>query len=136
MDFQFLARYLFFSLLCVTLWGWQGDASAQVYKSYDADGNVVFSDKPGDSSQEVNISKPNVSDSFEAPPPEPAPPPPTPEPVTAPQPEPVEEIDNPDTNNDGRISRREIDDYRDLQRKKRRAERKARGEDQKEEWEE
>ena len=62
-------KNLFRSLLFIGLLSLNGVAFAQVYKSYDADGNVVFSDKPTKRSSEVEIAKPNLSDSFEIPPP-------------------------------------------------------------------
>lgn len=50
-------------------------AMAQVYKSTDADGNVIFSDTPAAGSEEVEVTVPNVSDPVEVPanvtPPEP-----------------------------------------------------------------
>ena len=114
--YHLLIKNLFCSLLCFGLLSLNGVAFAQVYKSYDADGNVVFSDKPTQRSKEVEITKPNVSDSFEAPPPSPV----EPTPETKPEPEPVAppiaDDDSADTNNDGRISRRE----KEKQRKKRR----------------
>ena len=73
-------RDLICLLFGIALLGCNSLASAQVYKSYDAEGNVVFSDKPGSSGQEVEISEPNVSESFEAPPPDPTPPPDIPAP--------------------------------------------------------
>lgn len=140
MLYQMRTSYLFCLLLCFGLLNFYGVAFAQVYKSYDADGNVIYSDKPNVSSKEVEISEPNVSESFKAAPSDPAPPAPESKPAPAPEtpedPEssPVAEEDHPDTNNDGRISRREIDDYRDRQRKKRRAEKKANGEGGEEDW--
>jgi hypothetical protein len=48
---------------------------AQVYKSTDADGNVIFSDTPTANSVEVEITEPNLADPVEVPeyvpPPEP-----------------------------------------------------------------
>jgi type IV secretory pathway VirB10-like protein len=125
-----LTKNLFCSLLCFGLLSLNGVAFAQVYKSYDADGNVVFSDKPTQDSREVEVTKPNVSDSFEIPPP---PPPvestletkpeaePEPEPVT----QPIADDDSADTNNDGRVSRREKEDQRKERRKKNREEAEA-----------
>jgi len=52
-------------------------ALAQVYKSIDADGNVIFSDTPTTDSEEVEITAPNVGDPVEVP-----------ANVTAPKPEP------------------------------------------------
>jgi len=99
-----------------------GVAFAQVYKSYDANGNVVFSDKPSTRSKEINIGEPNLTDPFKMPPPpadtslETKPAKPEPEAETQPN----ADEDSADTNNDGRISRREIDEYRKEQRKKKR----------------
>jgi len=119
-----LTKNLFCSLLCFGLLSLNGVAFAQVHKSYDADGNVVFSDKPTQRSKEVEISKPNLSESFEIPPPPPAQPPletklgagSEPEPVTPP----VADDDSADTNNDGRVSRREKEEQRKERRKKKR----------------
>ncbi|MCP4331066.1 MAG: DUF4124 domain-containing protein [Gammaproteobacteria bacterium] len=105
----------------------KGVAFAQVYKSYDADGNVIFSDKPTKRSKEVEITNPNVSDSFEIPPSPPAEPSletkpvAEPEPAPAPETQPIAGDDSADTNNDGRVSRREKEE----QRKKRREKAKA-----------
>ena len=107
----------------------KGAAFAQIYKSYDADGNVVFSDKPTQRSQEVEITKPNLSDSFEIPPPPPAKPSPetNPEAESEPEPEtqPIADDDSADTNNDGRVSRREKEEYIKERRKKKREKAKA-----------
>ena len=66
-------RLLLFPLLL----GLSCTAAAQVYKSTDADGNVVFSDTPAADSEEVEISEPNIADPVEVPenvpPPEPPP---------------------------------------------------------------
>jgi len=116
-------------LLCFGLLGTSDTTFAQVYKSYDVDGNVVFSDKPTQNSSEVEISKPNVSDSFEVPPPSPTAPEPEAQPDTEPDPEPVSlpiaEGDPADTNNDGRVSRREKEKYREEQHRINREARKA-----------
>lgn len=113
-----------FLLLCFGLQSLHGVAFAQVYKSYDADGNVVFSDKPTKRSSEVEISKPNLSDSFEVPPPTQAPPETRPEVVSEPEPvaQPKMDNDSADTNNDGRVSRREKEEQRKARRKKKREE--------------
>ena len=115
---------LFCSLLCFGLLSLNGVAFAQVYKSYDADGNVVFSDKPTQRSKEVEISKPNLSDSFEIPPPSRAKPPLETKPEAGSESEPVTQPiaddDSADTNNDGRVSRREKEEQRKLRRKKKR----------------
>jgi hypothetical protein len=124
-----LTKNLFCSLLCFGLLSLSGVAFAQVYKSYDADGNVVFSDKPSRRSKEVEISKPNLSDSFEIPPPSPAEPPPDTKPVAGSEPEPatqpIADDDSADTNNDGRVSRREKEEQRKELRKKRREKAKS-----------
>ncbi len=124
-----LTKNLFYSLLCFGLLSLNSVAFAQVYKSYDADGNVVFSDKPTQDSREVEVTKPNVSDSYEIPPPPPAESPletkpeaeSEPEPVT----QPIADDDSADTNNDGRISRREKEEQRKERRRKKREEEKA-----------
>lgn len=99
-----------------------------MYKSYDADGNVIFSDTPTQRSEEVDISKPNVGDSFEIPPPS-AESSPEAEPETKSEPEsvapPISDFDPADTNNDGRVSRREKEEERKQRRKKKREEAKA-----------
>ena len=124
-----LRKNLFCSLLCIGLLSLNGVAFAQVYKSYDADGNVVFSDKPAQSSKEIEITKPNLSDSFKIPPPPPAgssletkpEAKSEPEPVT----QPIADADSADTNHDGRISRREKEEQRKERRKKKREKAKA-----------
>ena len=40
---------------------------AQVYKSTDADGNVIFSDTPATVSEEVEMTSPNIADPVEVP---------------------------------------------------------------------
>jgi len=130
MRYHSLTKSLFIALLYFGLSSLTGVAFAQVYKSYDANGNVVFSDKPSQRSEEVEIGKPNVTDSFEMPPPsapadtslesEPAAPEPEPEPETQPETQPIADEDSADTNNDGRISRREKEEFREEQRRKRR----------------
>jgi len=119
---QLFIKRLFCSLLCIGPLCLTGVAFAQVYKSYDANGNVVFSDKPSTRSKEINIGEPNLTDPFKMPPPpadtslETKPAKPEPEAETQPN----ADEDSADTNNDGRISRREIDEYRKEQRKKKR----------------
>jgi len=124
-----LIRNLFCSLLCFGLLSLKAVAFAQVYKSYDADGNVIFSDKPTQRSEEVEISKPNLSDSFEVPPPTPAQSAPETkpkaEPETDPQAQPTADEESADTNNDGRVSRREKEEQRKKRRKKKREMEKA-----------
>ena len=120
-----LTKNLFCSLLCIGLLSLNGVAFAQVYKSYDADGNVVFSDKPTQGSSEVEVTRPNLSDSVEVPPPQPTESPletkPEAEPESEPVTPPIADDDSADTNKDGRISRREKEEHR----KKRRAKAKA-----------
>jgi len=126
-----LMKNLFYSLLYFGLLSLSGAAFAQVYKSYDADGNVVFSDKPTPRSREVEVTKPNVSDSFEIPPPPPPPPDgtletnPEVEPELEPVTQPIADDDSADTNNDGRVSRREKEEQRKERRKKKREEAEA-----------
>ena len=126
--YHLLTKNLFCWLLCCGLLSLKGVAFAQVYKSYDADGNVIFSDKPTQRSQEVDISKPNVGDSFEVPPPSVESSPET-KPETKPEPEPVtqpiSDFDPADTNQDGRVSRREKEEERKQRHKKNREEREA-----------
>ena len=126
---QLLKKDLFNLLLCFGLLSLNHVAVAQVYKSYDADGNVVFSDKPTQGSSEVEISKPNLSDSFEAPPSPQSAPAPEPEAESEPVPaiEPIADedsadVNSADTNNDGRISRREKEEQRKERRRKKREE--------------
>ena len=125
MRYHLLTKNLFCSLLCFGLLSLQGAAFAQVYKSYDADGNVVFSDKPTQRSKEVEVTKPNLSDSFEVPPPPPAESPLETEPETESEPKPATQPiagdDSADTNNDGRVSRREKEEYRKKKREKAKA---------------
>ena len=127
--YHLLTRNPFCWLLCFGLLSLKGVAFAQVYKSYDADGNVIFSDKPAPRGQEVDITKPNVSDSFEIPPPPPAEPSLETEPETEPEPEPATQpsadYDPADTNKDGRVSRREKEEERKQRHKKNREEKKA-----------
>ena len=119
-----LKKILFCTLLCFGLLSLKGAAFAQVYKSYDADGNVIFSDKPSKRSTEVEITKPNLSDAFEIPPQPPARPPVQTKPEAESEPEPVTQPiaddDSADTNNDGRVSRREKEEQRKERRKKKR----------------
>ena len=133
MRFHLLTKNLFCSLLFIALLSLNGAAFAQVYKSYDANGNVVFSDKPTKRSSEVEITNPNLSDSFEVPPPTESPPETEPETVSEPEaesePEPVAQPntdnDSADTNNDGRVSRREKEEQRKERHKKKREEAEA-----------
>ena len=120
-------KNLFRSLLFIGLLSLHGVTFAQVYKSYDANGNVVFSDKPTKRSSEVEIAKPNLSDSFEIPPPAESPPETKPEAVPEPEPvaQPKTEYDSADTNKNGRVSRREKEAQRKERRKKKREAAKA-----------
>ena len=122
-------KNLFCSLLCFGLLSLNSVVFAQVYKSYDADGNVIFSDKPTQRSREVEVSKPNLSDSFVVPPPPPADPPLETKPEAESEPKPVTQPtaddNSADTNNDGRVSRREKEDQRKERRKKKRDKEKA-----------
>ena len=124
-----LTNNFFCSLLCLALLNFNSVVFAQVYKSYDAEGNVVFSDVPARDSKEVEVTEPNVSDSLEIPTPPPTASSPEIIPGEEPEPEaetqPVADSDSADTNNDGRISRREKEAYREAQRKKRREAAKA-----------
>ena len=124
-----LTMNLFCSLLCFGLLSLNGVAFAQVYKSYDAEGNVVFSDKPKQGSKEVEVTKPNLSDSFDIPPPQPAEAPletkPEVEPEAEPETQPITVDGYVDTNNDGKISRREREDQREERRKLKREKEKA-----------
>ena len=128
-----LTNHFFGSLLCLALLNFNGAVSAQVYKSYDAEGNVVFSDVPARDSKEVEVTEPNVSDSLEIPPTPPAESTPEAELEAEPEPEPATqpdaESDSADTNNDGRISRREKEAQREARRKKRREAAKATAEE-------
>jgi len=122
MRFSLFTRYLSCWLVCAGLASVQGVAFAQVYKSYDANGRVVFSDKPGERSEEVELSKPNLSDPVKVPPPSASgsasesgsAAQPRSEPATPPD----AEDDTADTNHDGRVSRREKDEQRKEQRRK------------------
>jgi hypothetical protein len=64
-------------LLLPLMLGLSSSVLAQVYKSTDADGNVIFSDTPGTGSEEVEVTSPNIADPVEVP-----------ANVTAPEPEP------------------------------------------------
>jgi hypothetical protein len=67
----------FRQLLFPVMLGLSCTLQAQVYKSTDADGNVIFSDTPAADSEEVQIPEPNLADPVEVPeyvpPPEPPP---------------------------------------------------------------
>ena len=69
-------------LLCAAIsTGQRNTAFAQVYQSTDADGNIVFSDTPTPSSQEIQIPEPNLSDAVKVP-----------EPILKPEPGPEPEV--------------------------------------------
>jgi hypothetical protein len=67
----------FRQLLFPVILGLSCTLQAQVYKSTDADGNVIFSDSPTADSEEVEISEPNLADPVDVPeyvpPPQPQP---------------------------------------------------------------
>ena len=131
MRFHLFTKNLICGLLCFGLLSLNGIACAQVYKSYDANGNVIFSDTPTKRSSEVEITKPNVSDTFDIPPPTESPP--ETEPEAEPEPElepesialPDTDYDPADTNKDGRVSRREKEEQRKERRKKKREDEEA-----------
>ena len=127
--YYLIKKILFSALLCCALLGFNAVAFAQVYKSYDADGNVIFSDKPTQRSEEVEITKPNISDSFEIPPASPAAPPletkPEAEADAEPVTQPNADENSADTNKDGRVSRREKEEQRKERRRKKREMEKA-----------
>jgi hypothetical protein len=127
--YHLLKKYLLCPLLCFGLFSLDGIVFAQVYKSYDADGNVIFSDKPTEGGKEVEVTEPNLSDSFEIPPPPPAEPLPETNPEAESEPEPaappIADGKYIDTNKDGRISRREREDQRDERNRKKREKKKA-----------
>jgi hypothetical protein len=92
----------FRTLLLPLLWSLSCVAFAQVYKSTDADGNVVFSDTPAEGSEEVKISEPNVADPVEVP----EYVPPAPEPQVVEEQPPAEVISGEDSDSGGRSRRR------------------------------
>jgi len=59
--------FMFRLVLLPLMLGLSCSALAQVYKSTDADGNVIFSDTPAAGSEEVEITAPNVGDPVEVP---------------------------------------------------------------------
>ena len=126
MRIHLLTKNLICCLLCFGLLSLNGIARAQVYKSYDANGNVIFSDTPTKRSSEVEISTPNVSDTFDIPPATESPPESEPEakpelePELEPSTQPNADYDPADTNFDGRVSRREKEDERKERRKQKR----------------
>ena len=114
-----------FGLLCFGLLSANSVAFAQVYKSYDADGDVVFSDKPSKRSKEVEIGQPNVSESLEIPPQSSAESTPKKKTEREQVTQPIADYDPADTNQDGRVSRREKEEERKQRHKKNREEREA-----------
>ena len=122
MRFHLPTKNLICCLLCFGLLSLNGIACAQVYKSYDANGNVIFSDTPTKRSSEVEITTPNVSDTFDIPPATESPPESEPEAESELEPstQPNADYDPADTNFDGRVSRREKEDERKERRKKKR----------------
>jgi hypothetical protein len=119
-----LTKNLFYSLFCFGLLSANGVAFAQVYKSYDADGDVVFSDKPSKRSKEVEIGQPNVSESFEVPRQSSTKSTFETKSETKTEPEqttqPIADYDPADTNKDGRVSRREKEEQREERHRKNR----------------
>jgi hypothetical protein len=109
-----------FGLLCFGLLSANGVAFAQVYKSYDADGNVVFSDKPSKRGKEVEVSEPNVSESFEMPPQSPTKSTSKTKTEREQVMQPIADYDPADTNKDGRVSRREKEEQREERHKQNR----------------
>jgi len=61
------------AFIAIPLIGFSLAAHAQVYRSTDADGNVIFSDQPTPESEEVVVPETNVGDSVDVPPPAPVP---------------------------------------------------------------
>jgi hypothetical protein len=122
-------NHLFFPLLCLILLSLNNAAVAQVYKSYDANGKVTFSDTPTQGSKEIEVTKPNVGDSFDVPPPAPAATLPGSQTEAESEPEPTTqpdmEYDPADTNYDGRVSRREKEEQIEERHKKSREAKKA-----------
>ena len=70
-----------FTILFPFILATSNTAFAQVYQSTDADGNIVFSDTPTPSSQEIQIPETNLSDAVKVP-----------EPILKPEPEPEPEV--------------------------------------------
>jgi hypothetical protein len=91
------------ALLLPLLIGLSFTSHAQVYKSTDDDGNVVFSDTPADGGEEIQVPKANVADPVEAP--APAPSKPKPEVVVEETPQP--EVIVIDDDDDGDIGMRQ-----------------------------
>ena len=92
----------FRTLLLPLLWGLSCAVFAQVYKSTDAEGNVVFSDTPAEGGEEVKIPEANVADPVEVP----EYVPPAPEPQVVEQQPPVEVIVGEDKSDSGGSNRR------------------------------
>ncbi len=75
----------------------------QVYRSTDAQGNVVFSDTPTAGSETVDIDAPNIADSVKVPPPQP-------EQEVEPKPEVANEEAAPAPNSESTNIQKEVDD--------------------------
>lgn len=85
----------------------------QVYRSTDADGNVIFSDTPTPGSETITVDTPNLADPVKLPPPSPMPdsanpPQVKPEPVIEGAPDPEGEI-YPDSGRKSKKKRRRRD---------------------------
>jgi hypothetical protein len=94
-----------YALLIALLTGLSGISHAQVYKSIDAEGNVVYSDTPTEDAEEVQVPKANVADSVEVP--AVTPPEPKPEVKTEKTPQPEVTVITDDGDDDGDMSIRE-----------------------------
>ena len=104
------------AFLLPLLIGVSSTSHAQVYKSTDADGNVVYSDTPATESKTIQIREPNVADPVEAPAQAPAEPKPEETAQEEPQPEVIVITD-------------EDDGHLGIAEKRRRAERRERRQD-------
>ena len=89
--------------LVVLLIGLSGTSHAQVYKSIDAEGNVVYSDTPTQNAEEIQVPKANVADSVEVP--EASTPEPKPEASTEETPQPEVVVITDDDDDDGLSAR-------------------------------
>lgn len=92
------------ALLLPLLMGLSSTSYAQVYKSTDADGNVVYSDTPAAGGEEIQVPEANVADPVEAP--AYVPPEPKPEVIVEEKPQP-EVIVTTDDDDDGHMGMRE-----------------------------
>ena len=72
---MFINKFEYRPLLFIAMLALAGNAFAQVYKSTDEEGNVIYSDTPTQDSDEVEVPRTNVVDPGEVPEfvPEPAP---------------------------------------------------------------